>query len=93
MGHLLGADIGVRVLIVLLAFGAGGAAAAPYAERIDPTNHARRALGGPDAVGGVGDWALGDGIVCAVVSDPAHESSLRGSGGTLLDLGHSCRAR
>lgn len=84
--------VGAKVLACLLAFGTARVAAAPYAERIDPANHAQRALGGPDAVGGVGDWALGDGILCAVVNDPAHETSLRDSGGTLLDLGHCGRA-
>ena len=89
MAKMLG--IGSRLLACLLTFGAAEVGAERYAERIDPTNHPRRALRGPDAVGGVGDWALGDGILCAVVSDPAHETSLRTSGGSLLDLGHCGR--
>jgi len=46
---------------------------------------------GPDAVGGVGDWALGNGTICAVLSDPRHESPLSREGGVLMDLGHCGR--
>ena len=42
---------------------------------------------GPDAIGGIDDWALGNGALCAVISDPAHESVLSTQGGVLVDLG------
>ena len=44
-------------------------------------------LGGPDAIGGVGDWALRNGTLCAVVADPSHQSNIAISGGGLIDLG------
>jgi hypothetical protein len=58
-----------------------------FAGRIDATSHARLAPGGPDAIGGVGDWALTNGVLCAVLSDPSHESDLAVTGGVLVDLG------
>ena len=58
-----------------------------YAGRIDTASHARLAPGGPDAIGGVGDWALTNGVLCAVLSDPSHESDLAVTGGALVDLG------
>ena len=57
------------------------------AERIDATNAARTIRAGHDAAGGLGDWALQNGTVCAVVADPSHESDLATTGGGLLDLG------
>lgn len=65
------------------------AAAAPLtAERITPGNVATHRVGGPDAVGGLGDWFLSNGTICAVVSDADHESALSPVGGVLVDLGH-----
>jgi hypothetical protein len=58
-----------------------------FAGRIDATQHGRFVAGGPDAIGGVGDWALTNGVLCAVVSDPSHESDLAATGGVLVDLG------
>ena len=62
------------------------------AERITTENAARHIQKGPDAAGGVGDWALGNGTLCAVVSDIDHESDLSASGGALIDLGFCNRA-
>jgi hypothetical protein len=42
-------------------------------------------------VGGLDDWALGNGVLCAVVSDPSHEAVLSERGGVLVDLGHCGR--
>lgn len=42
---------------------------------------------GPDAIGGLGDWALQNGTLCAVVSGRGHESDLSEQGGSLVDLG------
>jgi hypothetical protein len=62
-----------------------------YAERMQAGNALRRQLQGPDAYGGIGDWAFGNGTVCGVVSDSAHRSSLALQGGVLVDLGHCDR--
>ncbi len=62
-----------------------------FAGRIDERNFERRAVRGPDAIGGVGDWALSNGTLCAVVSDPSHEGELSVTGGSLVDLGHCGR--
>jgi hypothetical protein len=59
-----------------------------FAERITAANAARRQVGGPDATAGIGDWALGNGTLCAAVSDTAHESDLSDRGAVLIDLGH-----
>jgi hypothetical protein len=62
-----------------------------HALRITVENGDRYLVRGPDAIGGVGDWALGNGTLCAVVSDIAHESILSSRGGLLVDLGHCDR--
>ncbi len=59
--------------------------------RIDAANFLRLSPGGVDATGGIGDWGISNGVLCAVVSDPAHESDLAVSGGALVDLGHCGR--
>lgn len=62
------------------------------ATRITKANAARTIPGGPDAIGGLDDWALQNGEICAVVADPAHESDALTTGGTLIDLGLCKRA-
>ncbi|MEZ4215867.1 MAG: CehA/McbA family metallohydrolase [Myxococcota bacterium] len=71
-----------------------GAADAPvaFAERIGDATPAARIARGPDAVGGLDDWALGNGTLCAVVADPGHEGYLLATGGSLVDLGFCGRA-
>ncbi|MEZ4280350.1 MAG: CehA/McbA family metallohydrolase [Myxococcota bacterium] len=59
-----------------------------FAERLTAETVSRLAIGGPDADAGVGDWVLGNGTICAAISDPAHESPLSPRGGVLVDLGH-----
>ena len=39
------------------------------AEQVTAENAPLLLPGGPDAVGGVGDWALSNGTLCAVVAD------------------------
>jgi len=76
-------------LALLIGVAAAGAARAElWAERMTGESFAARRVGGPDADGGIGDWALGNGVLCAVVSDPGHESPLSSAGGVLIDLGH-----
>ena len=71
---------------------AGPASAQLVADRITPENAARLQLGGPDADGGVGDWALRNGTLCAVIADAAHEAPLSPQGGALADLVRCGRA-
>lgn len=67
-------------------------AAELVATRITAENAARYVQAGPDAAGGIGDWILSNGSVCAVISGIAHESELSVRGGTLIDLGYCDRA-
>lgn len=62
-----------------------------HAERITEENATRLLPGGPHAIGGIDDWALGNGTLCAVISDSSHESILSARGGFLVDLGHCGR--
>jgi hypothetical protein len=62
------------------------------AARLDDTNLASLRMTGPDAVSGLGDWALSNGTLCAGVTDPSHENDLSMTGGSLMDLGHCGRA-
>ncbi len=62
------------------------------ATRITAENAAQFVQAGPDASGGIGDWFLSNGSVCAVISGIAHESELSVRGGTLIDLGYCDRA-
>jgi hypothetical protein len=62
-----------------------------HAERVSEASAIRLLPGGPDAIGGIGDWALGNGTLCAVISDSSHESILSAGGGFLVDLGHCGR--
>jgi hypothetical protein len=66
--------------------------AALFATRVTAANAGRVLVGGPHAIGGVDDWALGNGHLCSVVSDPAHEAVLTPFGGLLVDVGHCDRA-
>ena len=52
---------------VLLAMAPVAAWGAGYAERITPENAAARRVLGSDSTGGIGDWALGNGHLCAVI--------------------------
>ena len=38
--------------------------------------------------GGIDDWFLSNGTLCAVISDPSHENNVSVNGGYLIDLGH-----
>lgn len=81
------------VLAAPLATRAAEAAATPLvATRLDAANFAALSPGGADATGGIGDWALSNGVLCAVFADAAHESDVAPFGGGLIDLGHCGRA-
>ena len=64
------------------------AAAGPWAGRLTPGNASSHLVGGPDAIGGLGDFALENGTLCAVVSNPSQAMDVSASGGFLVDLGH-----
>jgi hypothetical protein len=81
---------GAAALAASLA-GIGPARADLVAEQLTPHNMAALRQGGPDAIAGLGDWVIGNGTVCAAISDPEHESVLSARGGVLVDLGHCGR--
>lgn len=62
------------------------------AQRITADHAAQLVKGGPDAIGGIGDWHLSNGTLCAIVSDITHEHEFSASGGALVDLGFCGRA-
>lgn len=81
---------------------AGPGSAQPVAQRITAADTALL-FGGSDAEGGIGDWYLSNGVVQAIVDDvgiqsdlvgvvpsgtePAIQSSISPTGGTLIDVG------
>jgi hypothetical protein len=60
------------------------------AAQINPDNVAAIPRGS-SAIGGLDDWLLSNGILCATISDPSHETYLSYRGGTLIDLGYCGR--
>ena len=62
-----------------------------FAAQLNDANVRGHLTGGPDAVGGIGDWAISNGTLCAVVADPSHEGYILPSGGSLIDLGYCNR--
>lgn len=81
---------GALAALLFASCGYAGGARADVLEavRLDEANLARLQPRGADATAGIGDWALSNGVLCAAVSDPAHESDLSPSGGALVDLSH-----
>ena len=75
------------LIALLLSNGAAGASPL-FAERLTAENIELRAPRGPDAIAGVGDWVIGNGVLCAAISAPEHESTLSSRGGLLIDLAH-----
>jgi hypothetical protein len=73
--------------LAALPAGAFADAGALVAERISEARYGALAVGGPDADAGVGDYALSNGVVCAAIAAPEHETFLSPVGGTLIDLG------
>lgn len=65
---------------------------ATVATRITMANVAQLQREGPDAIGGVDDWFLSNGTICAVISDVTHEGEFSSKGGSLIDLGFCGRA-
>jgi len=82
----------IAVLVFAITALALPAHARPAAGRITSDNFATRAVGGPDADAGIGDYFLSNGTICAAVSAPDHEGAISPKGGVLIDLGHCGRA-
>ncbi|MEO0369534.1 MAG: hypothetical protein AAF197_12260, partial [Pseudomonadota bacterium] len=59
--------------------------------QIDADNAAELIQGGPDAIGGIDDWFLSNGTLCAIISDVEHEGEFSTKGGALVDLGYCDR--
>jgi len=57
------------------------------AGRIDGTTDESVRIRGSDAIAGLGDWYLSNGILCAAVLGVESEGQLIQTGGTLIDLG------
>jgi hypothetical protein len=57
------------------------------AVQIDAGNAERLLIGGPDAIGGIGDWYLGNDRVEVIVDDPGRRHGTLNHGGTLVDAG------
>jgi hypothetical protein len=55
--------------------------------RIDEANAPELLLGGPDAIGGVGDWYLANDLVEVIVDDPSRRHGKLNHGGVLVDAG------
>lgn len=66
---------------------AGGARADLRAEQIREATARELRIGGPDAIGGVGDWYLANEIVEVIVDDPARRFGKRNHGGVIVDAG------
>ena len=62
------------------------------AQQISSDNVSTLQRQGPDALGGIGDWHLSNGVLCAVISDIDHEGQFSTKGGNLIDLGFCGRA-
>jgi hypothetical protein len=72
----------------LLALPFCGYAEAPLrAERIGEQNFESTHIGGPDAIGGIGDWYLANDVVEVVVDAPSRRHAKLNHGGTIVDAG------
>ncbi|GAB5452382.1 MAG: hypothetical protein Hals2KO_27100 [Halioglobus sp.] len=74
--------------LTCLLFVAQGHAKEFYAAQITAENRHLLPAGGLDATGGLQDWLLTDGELCAVISDVTHPTYLSMHGGALVDLWH-----
>jgi hypothetical protein len=75
----------VPLMAALLAPSAKGASL--RAERIEQETAAELLIGGPDAVGGVGDWYLANDVIEVIVDDPGRRHGKLNHGGTIVDAG------
>lgn len=81
-------------LFTLLFFATTAAYAQLVAQRVTVANAPARLFSGSDAIGGIGDWYLSNGIVEVIVDDVGNQSDvpvpkqnfIAPSGGTLVDV-------
>ena len=79
-----------RVIALVAAaawLGIAEAGASLRAERITRENAVELLIGGPDAIGGVGDWYLANDVVEVIVDDPGRQHAKLNHGGTIVDAG------
>jgi len=75
-------------LVGLLCAGSLAAAAEPpQARQIDAENASQLLIGGPDAIGGIGDWYLANDRIEVIVDDPSRRHAMLNHGGTIVDAG------
>ena len=63
------------------------AIASMRAEQITAETAPELFIGGPDAIGGVGDWYLANDVVEVIVDDPGRRFAKLNHGGTIVDAG------
>ena len=81
---------GRLVLAVLLLSGCiapAAAIASLRAEQITAESAPELLIGGPDAIGGAGDWYLANDVVEVIVDDPGRRFATLNHGGTIVDAG------
>ena len=76
------------LLLTLLLLCSPGAVAEFYAAKLSADNIERLPPIGMDGIGGIDDWFLTDGELCAVIAGKTHASYLSLTGGVLVDLWH-----
>lgn len=74
-------------IAVLLAACAALAGEALVAEEITARNVADLRIGGPDAIGGIGDWFLANDVIEVIVDAPSRRHAKLNHGGTIVDVG------
>lgn len=85
--------VGAAVTAVAVGLGCAGAGvAAPFAGPIGASTPEAVRARGSDAIAGLGDWALSNGVLCAAVLGADSEGQLVAGGGSLVDLAHCGRA-
>lgn len=57
------------------------------AEQILEETAADLIIGGPDAIGGIGDWYLANDVIEVIVDDPSRRNGALNYGGTIVDAG------
>ena len=78
--------------MLVLAFSASAQQSRVSVQSITADNATLLNKQGPDAIGGIGDWHLSNGVLCAVISAVEHEHEFSAKGGALVDLGFCDRA-
>jgi hypothetical protein len=68
-------------------FAPAAAIASVRAEQITTETAPELLIGGPDAIGGVGDWYLANDVVEVIVDDPSRRFAKANHGGTIVDAG------